>query len=395
MELFAPLKDIPNTFASHIVIETNNSSCRKIPLREIALYWFNFEHHYQMLGTLREAGDMYFVFLRTLQRFFDFRPKDNTTEICQELLDDVNQLCENLIKSHRSHLSYLYHGLQNELYRCAHSFSYLARYQHIRWKLKKLPQLQANEQFKLNRYEDAIEKMLEGFHLYLRCIQMQLNLKNTAFFEINTFDTQKQRIQNVLQKALAATSHLLQKTKDDEQQQWTYQESSQKIAKIEQFFYREVASMTRVFRLVKENPRTNHFPKLISGKYDFIAQSLPEHADIIHFQKLWSWSKSKIEVDVATPLRFPAEQLFLQRVEKMIPIHQRWLDSIARWLRELEQQEQFFKLSVHTTLQEWENSKSKTDSFHSEELYQTLHHILIPFESQVQQILAELDARVS
>ena len=391
MEIFAPLTDIAKTFASHVVIETQHSCYRKIPLREIALYWFNFEHHYQMRGTLREAGDMYFVFLRTLQRFFYFRPKDKTTEICQELLNDVDQLCENLIKSHRAHLSYLYYGLQDELYRCAYSLSYHQRHYQIRWKLKKLPKLQHNEKVKLERYEEAIEKMLEGFHLYLRCIQMQLNLKNTAFFEINTFETQKQKIQNVLKKTLSTTSNFLQKIKDNEDQHWTYQECSQKIIKIENFFYREITDMTRVFRLVKENPRTNNFPKLISGKYDFIAQSLPEHADIIHFQRLWSWSKSKIEVDVATPLRFPAEQFFLQRVEKIVPIHQQWLDAIAKWLKKLEQQEQFFKLSVHVTLQEWEHDSSDQRLLSPEEFYQILHHSSIPFENQVRQILAESD----
>ena len=395
LQIFEPLKELPNTFASNVQIPHHKIHLqnKNIPLRKIGVYWLNYEHHYQMQGTLREAGDMYFVFLRGLQRFFAFRHKEDTTKICDELFADIDQLCENLIKSHRSHLSYLYYGLQAELYQYVNHTLHHKRSLQIYWKLKKITKLQEQEALKLVRYEQAIEKMLEGFHLYLRCLQMQLNLKNTAFFEINTFTAQQKKIEKALKESLEGIEELLEKIKQKTIQPLTYQECHQKLNEVEEFFKRKIAGTIRVVNATKNNPRTKNFPILIAGKYDFIAQSLPEYADIIHFQKLWSWTKSKIEVDIETPLRFPAEQLFLRRIEKIVPIHQNWSHAIAKWLQDLEHQEYFFKLSIRTILQEWENKTSQGTTLKPEELHDALKSSLAPFEDQMTQMLLEVDSQ--
>ena len=211
---------------------------------------------------------------------------------------------------------------------------------------------------RLQQYSRALEFTLEDFHIRLQFFQIQTEALRLFHAEMHFVRRQFSRLEKQLLKSMAEISAVI----PNDVQEWKELNEymfSFRMEKTEVTFYDTINQIRKIFSQILKNSRTNNLVDLLLGRYSRIAQTLPEHANIVHLDKLWSWTGKKIEIDEGVPLRYTTEQFFYTQLQE--PLHQKhhhWLRSLSKWSQQIEQQDQFFHFSFYSLRQQSTDSLS-------------------------------------
>ncbi len=361
----------------------------RVRLRGIGVYWLKYQHYLQRRGTLRDAGDFYFVFLKAIQRLFNLPKGADITGLREEMFRDVQQLADNLRSTHRSHLMYIYNGIERELWNAFYPWNNLKH--SGRSVQRRIRKLEEEHQVHLSKYSEALEYVLEDFHIRLQFFQIQREAHHIMEGELKFIQRQYERFKKQLEQSMgdirSVTPEHVQDWLDLNKYMFAF-----RMEKAESTFYETTSSLKNICKQINNNQRTNNLIRIFLDKYERVAQSLPEYANIIHLEKLWSWTHKKIEIDESVPLRFSVEQFFHTRLEEpMAGIHQRWLRNLHKWAGEIDQQEQFFRFSFYSLRQEWSDPLTGWQNADRVTLHKALEDSSTPTILQLQNILQELE----
>ncbi|MBF0276708.1 MAG: ATP-binding protein [SAR324 cluster bacterium] len=421
LECFAGIPTIPNTFPiltetpiqKESIKETASQTPNRVPekeqpskkesptegeqvtasvrMRAIGTFWLQYQHALQLHGTLSEAGDLYFVFLKATQRLFNLPPGLEIVDIRQDLINDIHQLSDNLRSAHRGHLMYIYKGFERELWiACQASKNHkLPKASRLASKLIKVDR---ENQESLEQLSKALEYVLEDFYIRLQFFQIRQDALNILDEEMKTMHRQY----NLMHRQLANSIEVIQKGIPQDQQIWVDLDPFKfafQMESVESSFHEGISKLKNVYRNIFRDSGANRMVNLTMKRCDTLAQSLPEHANIIHLEKLWSWSHKKIEIDEAVPLRYTIEQFFRTRLlEKLNTQHARWIEFLRNWTEQIDKQEQFFLFSFYALRQEWTDPISGWQNADRAVVYQELKESAHPTVLQFQTILEELEA---
>lgn len=361
-----------------------------ILLRAIGSYWLKYQHAIQMSSTLHDAGDLYFIFLKAVQKLFNLPPEQDMARIKEELLNDIKQLADNLRSAHRSHLMHIYRGFEHDLRQSFYPWRklQLLNYPKLRRQLEKFHSDNDNT---LKNYSRALEYGLEDFHIRLQFFQIQREAIILLDGEMRFFKRQYERLTKQLENAIADIQSVIPED-PKEWQDLNKFKFAFKMESAESTFYSTVERLKMILQQITSNQRTNNMVDLLLGRYDKVAQTLPEYAHIVHLDKLWSWSNKKVEIDENVPLRYTVEQYFFtQLYDSLTEIHQRWLNSLHGWMGQIDQQEQFFRFSFYSLRQEWTDPVNGWQNADRAIVHKALKDASMPTIQQLDTTINELE----
>ncbi|MBF0349731.1 MAG: hypothetical protein HQM11_01795 [SAR324 cluster bacterium] len=363
---------------------------KNVRFRAIGIYWLRYENALQMQGTLRDAGDFYFIFLKSFQRLFSVQPGEDLTYIREEMTGDVQELADHLKSVHRGHLLYIYSGFEQELQKAVLPWTSSRSIRTVKL-LRGLDKLLNENQESLEQYSRALEYALEDFYIRLQFVQIQRDAYKLIEDDLVLVQRQYER----LIKQLDDSSLKVQKCIPDRETEWEKMNKhmfSYSMNKVQTTCYASVERLRNVFSQIDANTRTNNLVDLVLGKYAKISQKLPEHANIVHLDKLWSWTNKKIEIDEGFPLRYTVENyLYTNLYDSLNQFHQRWLGYIKAWSNQADQQEQFIQFSFYSLRHEHSDPVTDWQESNRNKLYKELTDVITPTLEHFQNIHQELE----
>ncbi|MGK5091200.1 hypothetical protein WDW89_04180 [Deltaproteobacteria bacterium TL4] len=360
-----------------------------VPLRKIGIYWLKLQNALQMRGTLRDAGDYYFVFLKSVQRLFNISPGDQVKYLWDEMLSDVKELADHLKSTHRSHLMYLFNGFEQTLRNSllpwqAEKFMRISRLQ------KYVEKVEQENVERLEKYSKALEYALEDFHIRLQFFKIQREALRIMQGELSFIRQQYKRLDKQLIDSIEKIRSVVPESVDEWENLNKFKFSF-RMNQVQKNCFSAILQLQNVFRQILSNTRTNNMVDLVLRRYEAISQTLPEHANIVHLDKLWSWTNKKVEIDEAVPLRYTVERFFHTKLDEDLNFyHSRWLNYIRIWSDLVAQQEQFFHFSFYSLRQEYGDPATDWQNANRAVLHKTLIDSSQPTIGQLSSIEQDL-----
>lgn len=361
-----------------------------IKMRNIGAYWLKYQHTKQLRGTIRDAGDLYFVFLKSVQRLFNLAPGESMDIVKEDMGNDVKQLADNLRSTHRSHLMHIYKGFERDLRNSLSpwkTFSLIPTSQIT----KQIQQLETEHNTHLEQYSRALEYALEDFHIRLQIFQIQREALRTFQGEIGLVRHQQKRIQKQIAMAIQRIQSVVPESVESWHELNKYKYSF-KMNQVQKGFFSAIARLQSTFQQVLNNNRTNNLADIVLSRYGQMAQTFAEHSNIVHLDKLWSWTHKKIEIDESVPLRYTVEQYFITELHDALNFfHKRWLNYVRVWADQIDQQEQFFHFSFYSLRQEHASPITDWQESDREAVYHAVKESSQPTIHQLETISRDLE----